>query len=196
MENLYRLNYLKYKEKYFSLKNGLGINVSNGAGFGSGALIAHSSQQNDRLARQKKKKQQDELKKQQDELKKKQDEFDALPEEEKKIFLEKKQREKNDTECIDRQKRKEKEERIRKNNELIVEKEKKQLLDKYNVCKEKSCGFMGCRNFSSFIDEVNNIILAKYDKTSVQDILKNDPQIKEWKKDIFTKRSECKCLVL
>ena len=77
-----------------------------------------------------------------------------------------------------------------------MEKEKKQLLDKYNVCKEKSCGFMGCRNFSSFIDEVNNIILAKYDKTSVQDILKNDPQIKEWKKDIFTKRSECKCLVL
>lgn len=191
MENLYKLKYLKYREKYLNLKNELGV-INNVAGFGA-ANIQASKMQRDRIKKDKEKREKEELER---ELKRKQDEFDALPEEEKKIFLEKQQKEKNNNECINRQKRKEQEEINNKNNKMIVEKYKKELLDKYEVTKTKSCGFMGCRNFSSFISDLNNILISNTINPDVIRMIKKDPEVIKWQREILTKRSECKCLVL
>lgn len=124
----------------------------------------------------------EEKKRERDRLKRqkeKQDKFNALPEEEKKCVI----KDFIETQCI------------------------KVLEDKYLNYKNKTCGFSGCREYSKFIDYVNNVKrkldykLYEIGSTPILDMAKKSEEYQKfitnleiYGKEVLNKQKECKCI--
>ncbi len=153
-EEIYKLKYLKYKKKYLDLKN-IGGAVPNA----SAALAARRQQEEARKRRVRK----EQERKEAEEKRKAEEEarFNALPEEEKqKILKERKEaEEKRKAELAAEAARAEERQRLKLEADKVkAEPLIKQINDLHTSTLSSQCGFSGCRNISSNVKKIKELI--------------------------------------